>query len=65
MIFMQMFPPHPPKKKSSYQYLAMKQKPAYSDAANYEQLICYGFVSVIKLKVYIVKTDKNCFLFSI
>lgn len=43
----------------------MKQKPADSDTANYKQLICFGFVSVIKLKVCIVKTDKNCFLFSI
>lgn len=62
MIFMRMFQKN---KKSSLQYLAMKQKPADSDTANYKQLICFGFVSVIKLKVCIVKTDKNCFLFSI
>lgn len=56
MIFMQMF-----NKKFSFQYLAAKQKP--TDTANDKLLICLGLVSVIKLKLYIAKTDKNCFPF--
>lgn len=53
---MQMF-----NKKFSFQYLAAKQKP--TDTANDKLLICLGLVSVIKLKLYIAKTDKNCFPF--
>lgn len=39
----------------------MQQKP--TDTANDKQLICLGFVSIIKLKAYTAKTNKNCFLF--
>lgn len=55
---MQMF-----KKKFSLQYLAMKQKP--TDTANDKLLICLGFVSIIKLRVYTDKINKNCFPFFI
>lgn len=50
MIFMQML-----KKKFSLQYLAVRQKP--TDTANDKLLICLGFASIIRLKVYIAKTD--------
>lgn len=56
MTFVEMF-----KEKVPLQYLAMKQKP--TDTANDKQLICLGFLSIIKLKVYLAKLDKNWFFF--
>lgn len=56
MTFVEMF-----KEKAPLQYLAMKQKP--TDTANDKQLICLGFLSIIKLKVYLAKLDKNWFSF--
>lgn len=56
MTFVEMF-----KEKVPLQYLAMKQKP--TDTANDKQLICLGFLSIIKLKVYLAKLDKNWFPF--
>lgn len=56
MTFVEMF-----KEKVPLQYLAMKQKP--TDTANDKQLICLGFLSIIKLKVYLAKLDKNWFSF--
>lgn len=47
------------KGKVSLQHLAVKQQPA--DTGNDKVLVCLGFLSIIQLKVYLAKLDKNCF----